>query len=188
MPLTSVLSFEAASRNTYYVVQAYRSQVWDLDHYFSRWFSNPITFRHLLKTCNGVVSGSQALQFFDRTQYPESDMDIFLPLDGVKELGFWLQHDMGYRYSESKFRYSYFENTINTIEDSHDGIIQPDHGTPGILSVIELIRHDRQSSGSYIPRRIQLVVLNTNPTSFIVFKFHSSEFPNPVHVISVDVL
>ncbi|KAJ7683373.1 hypothetical protein B0H17DRAFT_942010 [Mycena rosella] len=74
------------------VVQHYKQLVWDPDAHFKIWFSDPTKFRGVLQTCGAIVSGSQILQFLDRTRYPDSDMDIFLRVGGIPVMAQWLRH------------------------------------------------------------------------------------------------
>ena len=55
-----------------------------MDRALRRFVDNPHQFRSKLGEYNAIVSGSFALQFFDRVVWPESDLDIFI-LDSRRE-------------------------------------------------------------------------------------------------------
>ena len=48
------------------------------------------SFRLMLKASGGIVSGSTALQFLDRTAYSSSDMDIYVSSENCAILEHWL--------------------------------------------------------------------------------------------------
>ncbi|KAJ7815296.1 hypothetical protein B0H13DRAFT_1924266 [Mycena leptocephala] len=61
------------------------------DTYFQPWFRDGTEkLRNALRQSGAIVSGSQIIQFFDRTKYPGSDMDIFLRIGGVLNMTRWL--------------------------------------------------------------------------------------------------
>ena len=52
-------------------------------------------FRSMLKTVGGIVSGSIALQFLDRTSYECSDLDIYIPFENASVADDWIsKHGM----------------------------------------------------------------------------------------------
>lgn len=71
---------------------------WNVDLKLRRFFLHPKHFRWQLANCNAVVSGSFALQFFDRVVWPDSDFDIFVPYgDQTRAFGRYLVRDEGYK-------------------------------------------------------------------------------------------
>ncbi|KAF4593082.1 hypothetical protein EYR38_008792 [Pleurotus pulmonarius] len=52
-------------------------------------------FRRLQKENGLVISGSAALQFFTRTTYPESDLDLYVEYARALEIGKWLESEVG---------------------------------------------------------------------------------------------
>ena len=57
---------------------------------------DPCLFRSKLGEYDALVSGSFALQFFDRVFWPESDLDIFLPDAQEEGFGTYLSNSEGY--------------------------------------------------------------------------------------------
>ncbi|KAI1143205.1 hypothetical protein F5Y05DRAFT_420937 [Hypoxylon sp. FL0543] len=55
---------------------------WDINDKLSRFIKYPIQFRSQLGRSGALISGSFALQFFERTLWPDSDLDIVVQ-DGV---------------------------------------------------------------------------------------------------------
>jgi hypothetical protein len=58
--------------------KSYVRRTININRILKRFFPEPDVFRVLQRQTGTLISGSQALQFFDRTFYPESDLDLFL--------------------------------------------------------------------------------------------------------------
>jgi hypothetical protein len=55
---------------------------WNIDNHLGRFVRDPKAFRAELDECNGIVSGSVALAFFDQStdnEWRPSDMDVYVP-------------------------------------------------------------------------------------------------------------
>src|ERR1700722_10611450 len=66
------------------VLRYSQNRQWSINTHLERFVDDPLLFRSQLGKCCGIVSGSNALQFFDGVDYPESDMDIYF--DSSKRL------------------------------------------------------------------------------------------------------
>jgi len=53
-------------------------QQWNVDRDLLRFVEDPRRFRTQLGKCDGLISGSFALQFFERVYWEGSDLDIFV--------------------------------------------------------------------------------------------------------------
>lgn len=51
---------------------------WNINRQLKRFIEDPITFRSKLARYNALISGSFALQFFERRFWKESDLDIYV--------------------------------------------------------------------------------------------------------------
>lgn len=142
--------------------------MWDPNVYFSRWFTRPLAFRRLLGQCNAVVSGSQALQFFERTEYVDSDLDIFLPPAGVLRMSEWLE-DMGYGLPVEEDGYEFHSR----LADASTDCLKPSF-LPNNMRAVFTFRSHSPLGGIARPRRVQLIVVDIDPVEFITFDFHSS--------------
>lgn len=67
-------------------------RAFDIRKHLSPYFSAEQVrqLRGLQGLCGAVISGSSALQFFDRSVYPESDLDIYVPVGHVRFFCHWL--------------------------------------------------------------------------------------------------
>jgi hypothetical protein len=81
------------------VVTNYNQLNFDVRRVLSPYFSEEETksFRQLQITTGTIISGSTALQLFDRATYPESDLDIYVEHRYRRDVGWWLMN-IGYEY------------------------------------------------------------------------------------------
>jgi hypothetical protein len=65
-------------------VKDYFARAFNIEKRLSRYFDDPKSFRKLQAETLTVISGSTALQFFQRNFYPESDLDLYVhvPITG----------------------------------------------------------------------------------------------------------
>ena len=70
---------------------------WNINQSLLRFFKNPMAFRSCLGHADALISGSFALQFFERVVWPNSGLDIMVR-DGrdLKTLGKYLVESEGY--------------------------------------------------------------------------------------------
>ena len=75
-------------------------RAFNLDKLLSRFFSHPeiLRFRELQCFTGMLISGSIALQFFERVVYPDSDLDLYIEHRFSRQVADWLI-DIGYKYA-----------------------------------------------------------------------------------------
>lgn len=74
-----------------------KANEWNVNHRLARFFKDPTAFRSHLGRANALISGSFALQFFERVTWPESDLDIMIrDGDGLEEMDRYLTESEGY--------------------------------------------------------------------------------------------
>ena len=77
-----------------------RSREWNVDRLLCRFVAKPLALREVMRDHGAVISGSVALQFFERTCWKESDLDLFVVgEDGAVALGQHLETREGYKAS-----------------------------------------------------------------------------------------
>ena len=77
----SITDIINVTRTCKFLSNLYRSLLphkWDVDRALKPFVDDPKGFRSQLGRCDALVSGSFALQFFMRTLWPDSDLDIFV--------------------------------------------------------------------------------------------------------------
>ena len=93
-------------------VTKYMEKTFNIEKILSRYFTNPSSFR-FLQACTGtLISGSTALQFFDRAFYPESDLDLYVSKAWRVEVGRFLLQS-GYTFVPYTRQRSTFELAIS---------------------------------------------------------------------------
>ena len=120
--------------------------------------SNIIDFANMMEQTNAVISGSTALQFFERTIYPNSDLD---PYFEVKHVKLWktLVVEFGYKLLLMKDKTS----TESVIK--HEKV-----GYPSFEEIETLESFQRKVT----KKVIQLMGMKGSPIQAIL-DFHSSE-------------
>lgn len=104
----SLIRVGRTSKSTFAAIEDFSYRAFDINRSLSRFVSDPIAFRNLQARTSALISGSFALQFFDRTFYPEADLDIYTPESSVRELGDFLMND-GYVFRPNSQQQSSFE-------------------------------------------------------------------------------
>ncbi|KAA1473451.1 hypothetical protein DENSPDRAFT_902680 [Dentipellis sp. KUC8613] len=77
-------------RTVYALVKSYLRVAYDINRHLSYFFPDPVAFRSLQARTATLIAGSNALQFFERTVYPDSDLDLYVPKPCVAEVGTFL--------------------------------------------------------------------------------------------------
>lgn len=117
------------------------------------------------------MSGSQAQQFFDRTYYAKSDMDIYAYHSEVHRISMWLI-TQGYSRSTG-FTRGDFSRRCYVASEGSERTVYP------LTSMSVLINHDKYEElwdGTKRKLRIQLIGLDVDPVHHILYGFHSSGY------------
>lgn len=147
-------------------VTHYNQLNFDLKRVLSPYFSEEETksFRQLQITTGTVISGSTALQLFDRTTYPESDLDIYVEHRYRRDVGWWLMN-IGYKYKPSGSEPSKtFAKALSMWSpETWEAEYALDHGVTDIFNFFK--------AGS--KRKVQLISTR-RCTMEVILNFHSS--------------
>ncbi|KAJ7829047.1 hypothetical protein B0H13DRAFT_1916682 [Mycena leptocephala] len=168
---TDITVFSATSYVAHGLIKHYCELVWDVDTYFQPWFRDGTEkLRNALRQSGAIVSGSQIIQFFDRTKYPGSDMDIFLRIGGVLNMTRWLTAQ-GYHLDAKTEGYGCLHRALLRTTTR---ILLP-NSVPNrpIRAVYNYHRYVASTTSVYY-QKIQLVVVDINPVQHVLFDFHSS--------------
>lgn len=84
-------------------VACYFPRAFSINRHLSPWFDDPIAFRSLQARTGMLISGSNALQFLDRSHYPGSDLDLYVSHWHSLEMGLWLV-EQGWVFHPHKFQ------------------------------------------------------------------------------------
>ncbi|TCD68642.1 hypothetical protein EIP91_010297 [Steccherinum ochraceum] len=114
-----IFRFSKSCRMVHIIVQGYCKRTWNINRSLSRFFLDPIDFRNMQARTGTLISGSFALQFFDRTFYPDSDLDLFVDKQSVMEVASWLVCN-GYSFVPSKDQLKDWEEAITLMKRLED--------------------------------------------------------------------
>lgn len=127
----------------------------------ARFFPDPLGFRSLQARTGTLVSGSFALQFFDRAFYPNTNLDVYVYSQHRREVGNWVL-TMGYTFIPSQRQASCFDTAS----------ISPLHLYYATLDVPTAFTFERRVSGSLL--KVRIIVALKTPME-IVLGSHSSK-------------
>src|SRR6266576_4073872 len=98
-----VIHFGQINKAARIAVTNYSQLNFDIKRMLSPYFSEEDikSFRLVQLITGAVISGSTAVQFFDRTTYPGSDLDIYVEHQYCRDVAYWLV-SRGYEYKPSK--------------------------------------------------------------------------------------
>ena len=173
-----LLRYSRVSSQTQDAVQSYIRRTFRLERILAPYFKSEdeiLQFRYFQQRTGMILSGSSALQFFDRTDYPESDLDLYVPIDYAKPIAAWLKN-MGYQLISPLLAPDQtMETWIDEIFDLHPMVLDFDHtgfrdtqGYERSFRVVNLVRGDST-------RKLQLIITFGSPLQSVL-RFHSSEF------------
>ncbi len=165
------LLFSRTCRLARSAVAAYVAQAFDVKTTLRRFFPDPVVFRCIQARTGTLVSGSVALQFFDRAFYPSSDLDIYVYSQHRREVGAWLL-GLGYTFFPGRGQDPRFGDTVSSAEQSK-GL---HYAMPGV-SAIYTFR--RQVDGEDL--KVQIIVARRAPME-VILGFHSSKYTSYFHM------
>jgi hypothetical protein len=189
----AIFCFGKTSRTSHALVKAYAARVWNVDRHFGRFFSDPRAFRELQARTGTLVSGSNALQFFDRSFYPESDLDVYLHRGREREVGNFLLAD-GYTFQPTARQFEEFsEQERNTWHRDQRPFRFPvasscfrsamdldEEYKPAKSWGLLFVLYFSKLSVTGAELKVQLLIAEHSPME-AVLRFHSSTCTSPVY-------
>lgn len=157
----SFLRLSRTCRSANAAVKYYMGRI---DKLLSRFFTSPLAFRQLQGRTGTLVYGSAALQFFDRSYYPDGDLDVYASLRYRFEAAKFLFRE-GYRYIPERDQDPDFRGAASTNRLRVDEF----YPTNEVLTVLRFMK--RKDNGNSV--RTQLIVARNSPIGTIL-GFHSS--------------
>ncbi|KDQ51107.1 hypothetical protein JAAARDRAFT_199331 [Jaapia argillacea MUCL 33604] len=173
------------SRTTLGAVANFANRAFNINKHISRFFPDPITFRSLQARTATLISGPSALQFLDRTFYPESDLDLYTPNKHGYEVGLWLKQD-GYVFVPNSFQDEDFDmsfggvmgaNFVGEVTDDLDLNHLQQYGIKGVNGIYCFEKASQD--GTEPPLRVQIITASTTPLECIL-NFHSTVVMNAI--------
>ncbi|KAG2123282.1 hypothetical protein DEU56DRAFT_830141 [Suillus clintonianus] len=167
-------------RTTHKAVTRFFKRAYNVNRHLSHYFPDPLSFRSLQARTGLVISGSNALQFLDRTFYPESDLDVYSHAGHVYEVLEWIE-STGYKFEPHKYQ---GEDWHDHVSPDWDGTVAR---TTRFIPTGEDVRSTRYSNiaevytfkrlvdigGELVELQIQVIETICNPIDTIM-KYHST--------------
>jgi len=164
-------------RTAYVASKDFSHRAYNIHRHLSRFLSEPLNFRSLQARTGTLIAGSNALQFLDRTFYPESDMDIYVHPGHVREVLDYLVEKEGYKFKPDSTQPRDYREIVSDEWDGtqiRDEALDDDelllyYQIRGVESVLSM-----EKRGPDGLLKIQLIACKTSPFDAII-NFHSSE-------------
>ena len=176
----NIIRYSQTCRDAKDAADKYLKRTFDIDKKLCSFFQHPTGFRALQRRTGMLISGSFALQFFDRTTYPNSDLDLYVDARFAAEVVDWLLEEE-YTFQSNR-RHPTLEDALLSItkgvgEPLSDTAIlshqQGDaYGPPGVITVITFNKIDSDSS----VKIVQVMAALRTPIE-VILRFHSSAYP-----------
>ncbi|KAI0070001.1 hypothetical protein K474DRAFT_1568082, partial [Panus rudis PR-1116 ss-1] len=175
LPPDTILHLQLLSKTVQHVVLDYIQRAWDLGSLLQPFFSNVVSFRRILHETQAVVSGSQPIQFFSRSHYDDSDLDIYVQIEGALALGQWLQrHHYMYRPHDSSSLTFYEAFLRMAVARSKPTFLTAQEGYDDVPITAVFNFHKTQTgSERHRSQLVQIIVVSEPPLQCIL-QFHSS--------------
>ncbi|KAI1098501.1 hypothetical protein F4804DRAFT_350322 [Jackrogersella minutella] len=119
MPLLSTKDIIRLCQTSWTIRRAIMDNEWDINTKLERFIRYPYQFRSQLGRSDAFISGSFALQFFERIAYPESDLDILVQdSESLESLSEFITTVEGYKMTRDESPYkdaqSIYIRTVQT--------------------------------------------------------------------------
>jgi hypothetical protein len=164
-------------------VSNFYGRAFNINRHLSRFFSDPLAFRSLQARTGTLISGSNALQFLDRTFYPDSDLDLYAHCGTwAREVGQWLLSE-GYVFVPDSYQGPEFDGLdwwgyeLNELQEEGGEVTELDlfhiqlYRIKGVHSVFSFEKQSGDPSGEVL--KVQIIVGKRSPLPAIL-GFHSS--------------
>ncbi|PIL33118.1 hypothetical protein GSI_04567 [Ganoderma sinense ZZ0214-1] len=187
-----IMKLRSLSSSLFFAVEAYASRKWNINTHLRRWFHDVPDFLRKLTACDAVVSGSEAVSFFDRHSFHGHDLDIYVPLHGLLPLGRYLKF-YGFAYQATSRSHPLFDAAAMMLPSSLRYPLPPS---------AQSITHGQRSEGRHASRQdatytfatfnfvrsvgrnsvrghhVQLIAVSCDPIEYIINNFHSTGVMN----------
>jgi hypothetical protein len=176
-------------------VSEHLARAFNVDRHLSRFFEHPRELRALQARTGTLVSGSDALQFFERKRWPGADLDLYAHPFEWKDVGRWLIDHAGYTFQPNSVQVPTFEEAVNEntlpltggngdAEELPDDDIEAFHfqhryRIAGVKAVFSFLKPDHKQPGGP-PLKVQVIAAKVSPLQCIL-SFHTSAWPRPAH-------
>ena len=179
---------------------SFTRRTFNINCHLGHFFQNPLEFHTIQAETGTIISGSSALQFFDREIFEDSDLDLYLYPGHLVRIDTWLMKSECYIYitedpnvpvteQQTSHRFQAFKTAfmlidcpilhpspVFSLDIHHPGLEVPSSPSVPYFStdVIKGCMIFVCNMGSHNQRLVQLMVTEYNPLDALL-QFHSSE-------------
>ena len=179
---------------------SFTRRTFNINCHLGHFFQNPLEFHTIQAETGTIISGSSALQFFDREIFEDSDLDLYLYPGHLERIDTWLMKSECYIYitedpnvpvteQQTSHRFQAFKTAfmlidcpilhpspVFSLDIHHPGLEVPSSPSVPYFStdVIKGCMIFVCNMGSHNQRLVQLMVTEYNPLDALL-QFHSSE-------------
>ena len=172
----SLVRLALTCRAAYLAVANFRSRAFNINRHFSWYFTDPIAFRSLQARTNTLVSGSNALQFFDRSFYPEADLDLYTHPGHSLEVAQFLVEAQGYEYAPRETQQQDWKVATKGHWDGTERRVVPPGGEQHAYPLTEIHAvWTFKKTRNQQELTVQIIEASSSPLECIL-GFHSSTF------------
>jgi hypothetical protein len=176
----TIARYSRCCRSSRKAVINFTRRAYNINRHLTRFFSEPLEFRAVQAHTGTLISGSNALQFLDRTFYEGSDLDLYVDDQYRKEIGHYLQKE-GYCFVPNGEQGPSFEGPTYQRCETTDFIRRSTeielYGMRGVVGVFDFVKV------GFPELKVQLITAIRTPLEAIL-NFHSSRFFNPLFLFS----
>lgn len=167
-------------RTSHAAVRSHIARCYNINTHLSHFFSDPLSFRSLQARTGALISGSNALQFLDRTHYPEADLDIYCAYEVRAELGWWLIRHEGYTFKPNSRQDPSFHVALEQARLPGAPVPEnPYSSLKAVSAVYTFTKRVERDDGPSRRLKVQIIVAYNSPMEAI-FDFHSTVVLNVI--------
>lgn len=144
---------------------AYIRRAFRMDRLLVPFFASYSEFRELQSRTGTLISGSTALQFFDRVSYPEADLDLYVGRLFAGDVVAYVRDKEGYKF-EPTGRQARSPEVVLESPAGHPGYDL--YAGTGISDVLNFRRD---------AKHVQIITRTSAPMD-VIFNYHSSKCPH----------
>lgn len=142
-----LLAFQKVNRACYACAGGYQIRAHNIEHLLKRFFFDDSNrdlvneFRLIQARTGTLISGSIALQFFDRTRYDDSDLDLYVEFQHIHPLISFIVEEAGYTFlpPDDAGRIT-LEEQLGIIAKRTEGNIPDDYDMPILMGVLTFMK------------------------------------------------
>lgn len=173
---STLMRFSRTCHAAHAAVRSHVARTFDINVHLSHFFTSLLAFCSLQARTGALISGSNALQFLNRTHYPEADLDIYCAYKTREEVGRWLIQHEGYNFKRSTRQDLSFDVALQQARDPSTAAPRSRYNRMRSVSAVYTFTKLVESlDGSRKRLKVQIIVTMNSPMG-AVFDFHSSAY------------